>query len=90
MARIWEMRMPLHPANAGSDDDVPEVRIEPVRHSNIIDPQGSRVVLPPTDDGRLAETLHSDQDLLDHGVLGDLDRVFGHGVSTRLANGLLC
>ena len=63
MQRILEMRTPLHPAGDGSDDDVPEGRIGPASHADIIDPHGSRVVLPPTDDGRPAETHARDQDL---------------------------
>ena len=88
MARIMEMRTPLHPAGVDSDDDVPEDQTELVHHGNIIDPQGSRVVLPPIDDGRPAETHASDQDLLDHNVLGFLDSVFGHGAAATLADGL--
>ena len=60
---------------------------EPCR-GKIIDPQGFRVLLPFTDDGKLAKTLASDQYLLDHDVLGDLDSVFGHGASATLADGL--
>ena len=101
MARVLDMRTPLHPAGVDADDteSVLEVLTEPGviarfgsclidRQGYIIDPQGTRVELSPTDETGKVETLNRDQDLLDHGVFGDLDSVSVHGVSAMLANGL--
>ena len=40
---------------------------------------------PPTDETGIVETQNSNQDLLDCGTLGDLDSVFGTGVSAAIA-----
>ena len=49
---------------------------------------GSGEVCPPTDEAGVAETQNDNQDLLDCGILGRLDDVFGAGVSAAVATGL--
>ena len=46
---------------------------------------GSREVPPPTEETGKDETRESDQDLLDHETLSDLDVLFGTGVSSAIA-----